>query len=351
MPDASARFESILRFAAERQISDIHLKSGQRPLYRRAGVLITRREETPFIDGELAEIAQAVLPPNQAKAFNGGHEVTSIWGIVGSGRYRIHLYRQRQSVALAVRVLPARPTALRDLRLPAAMSGFCAANDGLVLVCGAPGSGRSTTLLAMVDAINTAAGRARHVLTLERPVEVNLDDKLAFICQREVGLDTSSWGAGLQGAMRQDVDVIVLGEVPDAATLDLAIAAAEAGIVVFACVTATDIARAFRRLYGMVEPGVLPGLRQRLAGVLLGAMSQRLVPSADGSTRLPAAELLVANDHAYRIVHDGSDPAALYDVMHSRALGMQTVDQSLGEMIRAQAVKADVAARYAMRGL
>ena len=350
-PDASARFETILRFAAERQISDIHLKSGQRPLYRRAGVLITRREESPFIEGEMAEIAQGVMSPNQAKAFNTGAEVTCIWGVVGSGRFRVQLYRQRQSVAVAVRVLPPRPTSLRDLRLPAAVAGFCSARDGLVLLCGGPGSGRSTTLLSMIDAINTASGQARHVVTLEKPIEVHLDDKLAFICQREIGLDTPSWSAGLQGAMRQDVDVIALADIADPSSLQLAISAAEAGILVLACVPTADIARAIRRLQGMADTGAAPGLRQRLAGVLLGAMSQRLVPGADANKRFPAVEMLVANEHSYQILYNGQDPAALYEVMHTRVLGMQTVDQSLAELVRAQLVNADVAAQYAMRGM
>lgn len=350
-PDASARFEKILRFAAERQISDIHLKAGQRPLYRRAGVLITRREEVPFIEGEMAEIAQGVLSPNQAKTFNTGADVTCIWGVVGSGRFRIRLYRQRQSVALAVRVLAARPTPLRDLRLPAAVAGFCAARDGLVLLCGAPGSGRSTTMLSLIDAINTASGAARHVVTLEKPIEVHVEDKLAFVSQREIGLDTPSWSAGLHGATSHDVDVIALAEIADPASLKLAITAAEAGILVFACVPAADIARAVRRLLGMVDAESAIGLRRRLAGVLLGATSQRLVPGADANKRFPAVELLVANEHSYQILYNGDDPAALYDVMHSRAGGMQTVDQSLAEMVRSQVVKAEVAAQYAIRGL
>ncbi len=349
MPDASARFEKILRFAANRQISDVHLKSGQRPLYRRAGTLITRREETPFIDGEMAEIAQGVLSPNLAKAFGSGAEVTSIYNIVGTGRFRVHLYRQRQSVALAVRVLSNRITALRDLRLPAAMAGFCAARDGLVLLCGAPGSGVSTTLLAVIDAINTSAGAPRHVVTLERPLETPLEDKQAFICQREVGLDTPGWAAGLRGALNQDVDVITLTKVHDAEVLSLAVAAAEAGILVFACVQAADITRALRRLMAMDTGPAAALSRQRLASVLIGATSQRLVPGADGQNQFPAVEVLMANEHSYRIIQEGSDPAAIYDVMHTRALGMQTVDQSLMEMIQANVVKSDVALRYAMR--
>ena len=348
-PDASGRFEKILRFAADRQISDVHLKSGQRPIYRRAGTLINRREETPFIDGELAEIAQAVLSPNQAKAFSSGAEVSCIYAIVGTGRFRVHLYRQRQSVAIAVRVLSSRVVTLRDLRLPAAMAGFCAARDGLVLLCGAPGSGVTTTLMAVIDTINTSAGGPRHVVTLERPIETQLEDKLAFICQREVGLDTPSWPAGLRGALRQDVDVIALARVPDSETLSLALGAAESGVLVFACIEASDIARALRRLMAMETGPAAAVARQRLASVLIGACSQRLGPGADGQSRFPAGEVLMANEHSYRILCEGSDPAALYDVMHTRALGMQTVDQSLVEMARAGVVKPDVAARFAMR--
>lgn len=349
LPDAAGRFEDILRFAADRQISDVHVKVGQRPLYRRGGNLITRREEAAFNEGELAEIAQSLFSPNHAKAFNAGAEVTCGHGVTGAGRFRVHVYRQRQSIALSVRVLQARVGTFRELRLPPALGGFCGAQSGLVLVCGGQGAGRSTTLAALVEIINTASHAARHVVTLERPIEVHLEDKLAWICQREVGVDTPSFAEGLRGAMAQDTDVIAVGEVGNAEVMDLVLSAAEAGALVIAAVRATDIAQAIRRLTAMYGADRVRSFRERLAGTLVGATSQRLVPGKDGQTRLAAVEVLVANERAYQVIYTGTDPAALYDIMHSRAQGMQTADLSLVEMLRADAITLEVAVRHASR--
>lgn len=350
MSDSVERFEGILRFAAERQISDVHIKAGQRPLYRRIGRLISRREEPSFDADALTEVAQRVLTPEEAGAFNKGISQTSTYGLIGVGRFRVHVSRQRGGIAIAVRVLPSRPPVLRELRLPPPVASLCNVEAGLVLLVGGRGEGRTTTAAAMIDAINTTSAQARQIATIERPVEINFDDKLAWIVQRGVDVDCPSAAAGVRDALDSDADVIVIHEVEDAATLEAALAGAEAGKLVIAGVNAVDIAAALRRLEALVGADALPQMRARLAPQLVGAVSQRLIISADGQRMLPAVEILLSSPQVYQIIRGGHDPAALYDIMAaSSTVGMQTIDQSLHDMIKARAVAPDAAMPYAMR--
>lgn len=350
MSEAVEKFDGILRFAIERQISDVLLKSGQRPLYRRVGRLISKREEATLDDAALSEIAARVLHADEAKAFNAGASITTTYGLIGAGRLRVHVSRQRGSIVLAVRVLPPRPPVLRDLRLPAPVAGLCNVETGLVLLVGGRGQGRSTTAAAMIDAINTTATVAKQIATVEEPIEIVFDDKLAWICQRAIGRDCATAASGIRDALIGDSDVVVVHEIGDAETLGAALDAAEAGKLVIAGVTALDIGQALRRLYAMVPPDALPMARSRIAATFVGAMSQRLVPAADGQRRLPACEVLVATSQVYGMIREGHDPVAFYDIMAaSTQLGMQTIDQSLYDMIQARAVASEAAMAFAMR--
>jgi twitching motility protein PilT len=350
MSDAVERFEAVLRFAAERQISDVHLKAGQRPLYRRVGLLISRREEPSFDDHALGAVATRLLDAGQAAALDRNVAVTTIYPLVGVGRFRVHVSRQRGGIALAVRVLPPRPPLLRELRLPPAVASFCAVECGLVLLVAGRGQGRSTTAAALVDAINTTSTKARQIATIEAQTEVLFDDKLAWIVQRAVGRDCVSVASAVGDALAADADVLVIDDLADADAVFAAVSAAEAGKLVFAGVTAVDVAAGLRRVEGLVAAEALPQLRARLAPLLLGAVSQRLVPAADGQRRLPAAEVLLACPQLYSVVRAGHDPGALYDLMAaSTAAGMQTVDQSLHDMIKARAVTPEIAVAYATR--
>ena len=350
MSEAVERFDGILRFAIERQISDVLLKSGQRPLYRRVGRLISKREEATLDDAALGEIAARVLHADEAKAFNAGASIVTTYGLIGVGRLRVHVSRQRGGIVLAVRVLPARPPVLRDLRLPAPVAGMCNVETGLVLLVGGRGQGRSTTSAAMIDAVNTTATFAKQIATIESPIEIFFDDKLAWICQRAIGRDCDSAASGVKDALISDSDVIVVDELNNAETLFAVLDAAEAGKLVIAGITALDIAQGFRRLYAMVPPEALAMTRSRIAALFVGALSQRLVPAADGQRRLPACETLVATPQVYGLIREGHDPAVFYEVMAaSSQLGMHTIDQSLYDMIQARAVAPEAAMAYAMR--
>ncbi len=350
MSDAVERFGTVLRFATERKISDVHLKAGQRPLYRRSGRLISRREEPAFDEASLTEVASQLFTAPEAQAFNAGAEVTASYGLVGAGRFRVHVFRQRGTISLAVRVLPARAPTVRELHLPAAVASLVNAESGLVLVVSGAGQGRSATLAAMIDAVNTASQTTRHVVTVESPVEVLFDDKLAWISQREVGVDCDAHASGVLGASKQDADIITVDAVPDVATWEAILRAAEAGTLVVAAVQATDLAQAFRYLGGLASDDRQVSLRSRLAALFLGAVSTKLVLASDGKTRYPASEVLMANDVVYTLLRDGHDPAALYDVMHqNQPSGMQTVDQSLHDMLGASVINGDIALAHAMR--
>ncbi len=350
MSDAVERFDNVLRFAQERQISDVLLKPGQRPLYRRVGRLISRREEPSFDEGALAEVAARLLSPEEAKAFNGGASILNTYGLIGVGRFRVHVSRQRSGIAIAIRVLPGRPPALRDLRLPAPVASFCNVEVGLVLFVSGRGQGRSNTMAAIIDTINTTAATARQIATVESPIEVLYDDKLAWICQRAIGRDCDGVASGVRDALAGDADVIVIGDVDTYSALEAALDAAEAGKLVIAGLTALDIAQGLRRLYGLAPGDRVAAMRARLAAVLVGAMSQRLVISSDGQRRLPAVELMMASPQVYAIIRDGVDPSTTYDIMAgSGPMGMQTIDQSLHDMVQARAITGEAALAIAMR--
>ncbi|MCO4760253.1 MAG: Flp pilus assembly complex ATPase component TadA [Myxococcales bacterium] len=349
MSDSMDRFGIILRFAAERHLTDVHFKAGQRPLYRRAGRLISRREEATFDDVALTEIAGGLFNAEQAQAFNEGEEVTTSYGLVGTGRFRVHVFRQRGTISLAARVLPSRVVSIRELHLPQATGSLVNAESGLVLVCSGGGQGRTSTLAAMIDAVNTASQLTRHVATVESPIEVLFEDKLAWISQREVGIDCNSYVAGIKGALKQDPDVLMVDDVGDRDVWDAVLGAAESGCLVVACVRAMDLSQMFRYLIGLGGEQEA-GWRSRLAGLFLGAISTKLVHSADGKARYPACEVLMANDVVYTLVRDGHDPATLYDVMHQhQPQGMQTIDQSLHDMLNAKVITGEIALAHAMR--
>lgn len=350
MSDAIESFSVVLRFAADRRLSDVHFKAGQRPLYRRAGRLISRREEATFDEAGLTEIAGSLFNNEQAQAFNAGAEITTPYGIVGAGRFRVHVFRQRGTISLAVRVLPPRATTIRELHLPQAVGSLINAESGLVLVAGGSGHGRSASLAAMVDAVNTASQVTRHVVTIESPIETLFEDKLAWVSQREVGVDCTDYASALASATAQDADIVVVDNVADQHTWDAVLRAAETGCLVVAGVRSMDLTQMFRFLHGLGDGERQAAWRSRLAGLFLGAFSTKLIMATDGKTRYPATEVLMANDVVYTLLRDGHDPAALYDVMHQhQPQGMQTIDQSLHDMLNAGVISGEIATAHAMR--
>ena len=230
------RFEQVLRFASTRGIAEVHIKPGQRPLYRRSGALISRKDEATFSEADLDEVAAGLVPGAWLAQWEAGHDVTFPRGVVGCGRFRVTAFRQRGAVGLVVHVVPAKAQALRELNLPKVLGTWALLPRGLVIIAGPPGSGRSVTWQALIEHINTVAPQPRHVMTLEDPIEVLFDDKMAFIRQRELRTDTGDLAAALSHIARMDCDVVAIGDLP-ADHLESAIALAEQGRLVLAVVS------------------------------------------------------------------------------------------------------------------
>lgn len=349
MSDVSVRLEAVLRFAAARNISDIHIKPRQRPLYRRIGLLISRKDEPTFDDAELAELAGQLLPPHLAEQHRAGQDVTFAHSLVGSGRFRITLLRQNGAAGIVVRPIPAKVASLRELNLPKALSAWCQPMSGLVLVTGARGSGRSATWAALVEQINTSAAGSRHIVTIEDPIEALFDDKTALVRQRQIGTDTPDLASALQGAARHDVDVVAIAELTPQAFAP-ALALCEEGRLVLASMPAAGAVDAVRRIVEHQGPANEAQLRRRLARVLVGAVAQKLVVQVDGQGRLPATELLIGCQPVCDFLRSEVDLDRIERVMsEDRNAGMYALDQSLYDLMHTGRIALDAGLAAARR--
>ena len=343
--DSSARVESVLRFAASRGISDVHLKAQQRPLYRRNGVLISRRDEALLDPEELLAVAAQILPAAEKAAWQARGQVTFLLTLIGAGRFRVTMYLVRGVPTLAIRVLAPRVLTVRELNLPKVTHGWSAVAQGLILVIGPPGAGRTSTWLGLIEGINTTSAVARHVVTLEGPVEQLLDDKVAVIHQREIGKDVASLTEASLFLARQDADVVGLADVkPD--DLPLALELADARHLVIASTTGSSVVSVLVRLVESAPRDQRQLLRRRLARSLRGAMFQVLLPSADGKGVVPACEVLTLAPSVVELLRSDRDIEELQLLMESpqgRQYGMCGMEQALQDLVQLGVVTLDVA--------
>jgi twitching motility protein PilT len=324
--------DELLRFAVEHGASDVHVKVGSRPRLRVDG----RLREAPFdtVEPEDAErIAAAVIPRGRAEAFAETNECDFMYGIAGLGRFRVSAFRQRGWIGLVLRrVLPGIPS-FDALGLPPAVATLAEERHGLVLVTGLAGSGKTATLAAIVDHVN--AQREGHIVTIEDPVEVLHADKRSIVDQREVGADTPTAVSGLEHALRQDPDVLMLGEVRDADAAWALLQAAEIGHFVVAGMSTVSAIDTVDRFVHLFPPHRQRQARATLAATLRGIVSQRLLPRAGGRGRVPAVEVLVVNTRVRERIADADRVAELDDEMtHGDLYAMQTFDQSLVHLYR-----------------
>jgi twitching motility protein PilT len=325
--------DQLLRFAVEQGSSDVHVKVGSRPRLRIDGHL----SEAPFDTVEPADterIAAAIMATARLEEFRAEGEADFMYGITGLGRFRVSAFRQRGWVGLVLRrVLPGIP-GFEALALPAAARGLADCPDGLVLVTGLAGSGRTATLAAMIDHVNTS--RECHIVTIEDPIEVLHADKRSIVDQREVATDTPNAHSALRHALRQDPDVIMVSHLADADTAWAALQAAETGHLVLATLSTTSAVDTIDRLVEMFEPHRQCQARTLLATALRGVVSQRLLPRARGRGRVPAVEVLIANSRVAERILDPERRDELEEEMAKGDLyGMQTFDQSLMQLYRA----------------
>jgi len=341
-----AAFDALLAEAAAKQASDVHLRVGQPPLVRINGDLL-RWGATPAVtQTDLEALVSVWLNADQLARLDLVHEVDVAWSLPGVGRCRASVFRERGQLAVALRLIPAHIPALDALGLPASVSALVNESRGLVLVTGATGSGKSTTLAALVAAINHA--RAVHILTIEDPIEFVHDDVKATVSQREVGIDVPSYAAGLKSALRQDPDVILLGELRDADTIETALVAAETGHLVLSTLHTLDAPETVNRIVSVFAPHHQGQIRHQLSRVLRAAVSQRLLPKADGSGRALAAEVMVSTAYIRDCIADQDKTSLLASAIATGAkeYGMQSFDQSILALTQAGTVSVDEAVRW-----
>ena len=327
-----ADLDRLLLKLAELDGSDLHVKAGARPRLRVAGALRTLDDEEAFTASETMRIAEAMMTESVLATFRERREADFAYSVPGTGRFRVNAYYQRSSAALAIRRVRATPATAKELGLPEVVTKLAEEMRGLVLVTGPTGSGKTTTLAAMIDHINHL--RSCHIVTIEDPVEVLHKDDLAAIDQREVGFDTDSFSSAMRVVLRQDPDVILVGEMRDQETVAAALGAAETGHLVFSTLHTINATETINRIVDFFPPHQQSQIRLSLAGSLKGIVCQRLIPTVEGDGRVPALEVLVVNG---RIQQSIIDPLLTSDIESIVAdgdyYGMVTFDQSLAELL------------------
>jgi twitching motility protein PilT len=343
--DQLPTLDALLAKLAEIGASDLHLKVGSPPAYRIDGNL--HFSELPKVKPDDTEAwAQTLMDDKIRDTFAKDGEVDFGHGSASLGRFRVNVYRQRGSVALVVRAVVSGSKGFVELGLPEAVGRVCKQDRGLVIVTGASGSGKTTSLNAMLDEINST--RRVSIVTLEDPIEMLHRDKMGIVSQREVGVDAVNFPDGLKRVLRQDPNVIMVSELPDAETMEAALYAAETGHLVLASMYTNDATETVTRLIEVFEPHRHHQMRLRFGRNLKMVLSQRLVATADGSGRVPAVEVLTHTDRTFDYIMDSERTAHLEEVMAEGAYyGMRTFDQSLLGMFRDGTISFEEALNHA----
>ena len=332
----------ILKSAIQQGASDIHIKSGDFVRARIKGELIpiTRQQLSPE---QTRQLAMRLIPQWDRDRIDELRDYDCSWGAPGLGRFRINLLRQRGTLGIVMRVIPIEIPTLEQLNLPPVLSSIAERERGLVLVTGVTGSGKSTTLAAMIGHINRT--RRKHIITLEDPIEFLHRDNLSSITQREIGMDTDSFATGLRAALREDPDAVLVGEMRDTETIDIALKAAETGHLVFSTLHTQNAVQTISRVVAVFPPEEQEMVRVRLAETLVAVISQRLMPRKNGSGRVAACEILMATAAIRDCILDPERTAEIFDLIAEgrETYGSQTFDQHLMDLVKADVVDFDVA--------
>ncbi|MGH9354197.1 MAG: type IV pilus twitching motility protein PilT [Terriglobia bacterium] len=324
--------DDLLRAACDAHASDLHLKVGNAPAMRVDGELRTVHELPEITHEAMCTMVGAIMSERQKQKFQERGELDLAYSACQLGRFRANVFQERGEAAMVLRVIPALIRNIDELHLPRIVHKFCEDRRGLVLVTGTAGCGKSTTLAAIIDKIN--ATRAGHILTIEDPIEFYHRDKKAFVNQREVGIDTPTFDDALRSALRQDPDVLLVGEMRDLETMRTALNAAETGHMVFSTLHTLDAQETVQRIIGIFPPSEQKQIRMQLASTLNGVISQRLVRKADGQGRVPAVEVLVATEFIRECIINPEKTRLIHEILASGTseYGMQTFDQSLYDL-------------------
>jgi twitching motility protein PilT len=346
VPASTASLEQLLAGAGGRNASDVLLISGAPVVLRINGALSIGTG--PALDPE--DVRSLVLPllePGQSEELQKKRTIDFSFVRESLGRFRVNIHYQRGTLAASIRLLPSRTPSLESLHLPASLARLAERRQGLVLVTGPTGCGKTSTLAALIDIVNTR--RAAHVVTIEDPVEYQHANRSSIVEQIEVGRDTPDFAVTLRSIMRQTPDVILVGEMRDAETMATALTAAETGHLVLSTLHTNDAIQAVSRILDSFPTGNQPQIRQQLSLALAAVIAQQLVPGVDGVSRWPATEIMIATDAVRSLVRKGDDHQLRSQISVGRAEGMMTMEQSLAELVRAGRILREAAFAHCFR--
>jgi twitching motility protein PilT len=335
--------DELMRGALERKASDIHLKTGNPPIFRIDGALQRIEGEAALSEADVRELLKSIADEKDLQKFDKVMELDSSYMFEGVARFRVNACKEDGDTRIVMRLIPLIIKTIDDLKLPAVLKKLCHLKNGLVLVTGPTGSGKSTSLAAIIDMVNDE--RPDHIITVEDPLEFVHGDKMGIVTQREVGHDTLSFANALRGALRQDPDVILIGEMRDAETVRTALASAETGHLVFSTLHTVDAVETLNRILDFFEPHQQTQIRKQMASVLRGVLSQRIVPLATGTGRCVAMEVLIGTRTVRDFIEKGKafkDIVQLIEEGYDQ-YGMQTFDMALHDLWKAGTITAEVA--------
>ncbi len=337
----------LLKIAVDAGASDLHLKVGSYPMMRVRGVLVPAIQEKRLDHEDVVAMSAAVMSTSQRQRFKEAQEVDLAYSVPGLGRFRCNIFQQRGTIGLVLRVIPMHIRSIDELGLPAVLKTIAEEERGLVLVTGTTGSGKSTTLAGMIDYINRH--RCTHVMTVEDPIEFLHRDQKSIVNQREVSVDTRSFAQALRSALRQDPDVILVGEMRDFETIETGLLAAETGHLVFSTLHTLDATETINRIIAVFPPHQQKQVRLQLASVLRAVISQRLVPRADGNGRAPAVEVMISTPFIRDCIVDKDKTHLIHGAIAggTSQYGMQTFDQSIFGLYQSGLVSYEEALRWA----
>jgi len=337
----------LLKIAVESGASDLHLKVGSYPMMRIRGALIPATEDKRLDHEDVVAMSATIMSTSHRQKFKDAQEIDLAYSVPRLGRFRCNVFQQRGTIGLVLRVIPMTIRTIDELMLPAVLKKIATEERGLVLVTGTTGSGKSTTLAALVDHVNQT--RCAHIMTVEDPIEFLHRDKQSIINQREVTVDTRSFAHALRSALRQDPDVILVGEMRDFETIETGLLASETGHLVFSTLHTLDATETINRIISIFPPHQQKQVRLQLASVLKAVISQRLIPRADGEGRAPAVEVMIATAFIRDCIVDKEKTHLIHSAIASGTseYGMQTFDQSIFSLFEQGLVSYEEALRWA----
>ena len=338
--------DEFLKIAIERDASDLHLKAGNHPIIRVHGTLVPLTTFPRLTSKDTQELGDQLMTEYQKSRLKEDFDLDLAYSLPGFGRFRGSIFYQRGSLAIALRIIPLEVKTIRQLLLPEVLEKISLLQRGLILVTGTTGSGKTTTLAAMLDHINNH--RRENIITIEDPIEYLHKDKKSTVSQREVGMDVSGFSRGLRATLREDPDVILVGEMRDLDTIETAILAAETGHLVFSTLHTLDAPESINRIISVFAPHHQRQVRLQLGSILKAVISQRLIPRMDGLGRVPAVEVMVSTPYIQECIQDKERTGLIRDAIAAGVsqYGMQTFDQSIFQLYRDGYISFEQGLRY-----